>query len=366
MSSASLEGSVFLGVDAEFFFITEQGHPISAHTLLPSREDPVIVLEDRVGAAPDSTHPGVVFHYDGVQAEFGIAESTNIEDILRRTQFAISYGNKLAQDNKGSLSLAGTMPLRHLPPSRLPPEVAAFGCDVDFISWLDGMPNPITLDPLQHMSRYAGTHLHIGAPVNPSNAIERAAVDALLEPLKKMEVVKVLDYLVGNTIVLLESMDFSFTSRRKVYGKAGTYRPTPYGIEYRVPSSVLLTHPSFLVLCLSLARESVRIVIDNKQDELFATLHPREVVHAINTGAKNKAITNLRRIFAHIKPYLMEENAQGMEDVVTFYPALSRMPNTNARMLQSWRIAQQDKVLPVSWDLWKEDLHLATQDQLVF
>jgi len=55
-------------------------------------------------------------------------------------------------------------------------------------------------------------------------------------------VIKALDAYLGLPSVLFEKDGM----RRTLYGKAGAYRPTPYGVEYRVLSNFWLTEEKYM------------------------------------------------------------------------------------------------------------------------
>jgi hypothetical protein len=97
-------------------------------------------------------------------------------------------------------------------------EAQEFGCDGDFTIW-ERFQTPVMRDPYS-LVRSAGGHIHI--------AIEG------LNQANLATVISRLDMLISVPLVLLDSDKL----RRQSYGKAGCYRPKPYGIEYRTPSNV--------------------------------------------------------------------------------------------------------------------------------
>jgi len=97
-------------------------------------------------------------------------------------------------------------------------EAREFGCDEDFTIWERFQP-PIMRDPYS-LVRSAGGHIHI-------------AIDGL-DQANLATVISRLDMLISVPLVLLDPDKL----RRQSYGKAGCYRPKPYGIEYRTPSNV--------------------------------------------------------------------------------------------------------------------------------
>lgn len=289
----SLEGEVFVGLDSEFFFVEPKlDVVVPAHMLLPNKFDPKVVVEDRTGASPDSTGKGVALHYDGIQGEFSAVESRNPQDVLRRIQVAVHHICELAEGQNLRVSLQGAIPVDIAKFDEYPEDAVEFGCDADYISWLDGVENPISCAAEDHAVRYAGTHLHLGVPEEEH---DQHLIRTLLEPESRIEIVKTLDFLVGNTAVLLDQAPES-TLRRQLYGKAGTFRPTDYGVEYRALSSFMMVSPHLLPTLWALARESVRLVMEGRQEELFEEIFPGHIIQAINDNDYRLAKKNWHEI----------------------------------------------------------------------
>lgn len=95
-------------------------------------------------------------------------------------------------------------------------EAQTFGCEPDFNAWREGKVNPRPKADNPNL-RSCGGHIHI--------ALEKED-----DPL---EVIKAMDLYVGCMM-----LEFDIDSdRRKLYGKAGAFRPKPYGVEYRTASN---------------------------------------------------------------------------------------------------------------------------------
>lgn len=102
----------------------------------------------------------------------------------------------------------------------------------------------IGVDPLEYRIRSAGGHIHIGSAT------------AQKEPIK---VVKALDYILGNTCVLLDR-DPLAAKRREVYGRAGEHRTPKHGVEYRVLSNFWLLSYPLMSFVMGVARTACHIV----------------------------------------------------------------------------------------------------------
>ena len=111
----------------------------------------------------------------------------------------------------------------------LPIEARELGCDPDFNAWTR-LPNerPVTDQPF----RCAGGHVHIGwlpeeefaDPMDPNHFDDCC------------DVAKQMDYYLGMWSLTWDKDQ----TRRSLYGKAGSFRPKPYGCEYRSLSNLWL------------------------------------------------------------------------------------------------------------------------------
>jgi len=96
------------------------------------------------------------------------------------------------------------------------PEAQLFGCEPDYNAWTKKInPKPVTED---ENLRSAGGHIHVGSDVAKRDAIA---------------VIRAMDLFLGVPSVAMDKG----TLRRKLYGKAGSFRPKPYGAEYRTLSN---------------------------------------------------------------------------------------------------------------------------------
>jgi hypothetical protein len=111
--------------------------------------------------------------------------------------------------------------------NQVPEEAKVLGCDPDFNAWEDGAENPAP-DGSSGLRTAAG-HIHIGwgrdIPIDHPDHIAICC-----------RAVKALDFFVGLPMAYLDPDP----TRRQMYGKAGAFRPKPYGVEYRTPSNMWL------------------------------------------------------------------------------------------------------------------------------
>lgn len=129
------------------------------------------------------------------------------------------------------------------------------GCDPEFDAWSgQEMPRPDMSSGL----RSCGGHVHFDASTDAATFAAR-----------------MMDYRLG-----LWSLQYDQAPRRTLYGKAGAWRPKPYGGEYRVLSN-------FWALDEQLAREVYRRTVwsvenESRVEEFMQIVSPAELQAAIN------------------------------------------------------------------------------------
>lgn len=117
-------------------------------------------------------------------------------------------------------------------------QAKTFGCDPDYNVWERKINDPIDITPETENLRTAGGHVHIGFTVGDKEPGDGT------EYLSEVEaVVMGMDIFVGVPATLL---DKEGAERRKFYGKAGAFRPKPYGVEYRVLSDFWTRDPNYI------------------------------------------------------------------------------------------------------------------------
>lgn len=106
----------------------------------------------------------------------------------------------------------------------VPSSAQELGCDPDFNGWT-GEQNPRP-DPNGEPMRTAAGHIHIGWGTD-FDVYDKDHYELCCRVARQM------DYCLGIQSLLWDKDG----TRRKLYGKAGAFRPKPYGIEYRVLSN---------------------------------------------------------------------------------------------------------------------------------
>lgn len=155
-----------------------------------------------------------------------------------------------------------------------------FGCDPEFDVYALDIVNPPAGG---HTFRSAGGHIHLGNKTfnnNPSGY--------LIEQEDKFEAIKLMDLLVGIPLILMDN-DPTSPARKKLYGKAGRFRPTDYGVEYRTPSPYWTSNPRIAALTAELTFMVMNIGDAKQGAEILSQFNSEDIQNAINNNDKDLA-----------------------------------------------------------------------------
>lgn len=263
IGSRAVKGS--MGSDPEMFAVDSEGN------LIPSFE--------YLGPKPLKAEYGEVqknassVYWDGYQGEFSHRSFNCINygtDYIR-SGLSNMYDALQLKFKGARLSLRSTF---EIPPKRLEsdhPQYVQFGCMPSKSAY--GEPFK-TYDPFIIPFRTAGGHLHFGYTGNVEAAV------------------KALDRILGVISVSL-FRHWENPQRRLLYGRAGEYRVTPYGFEYRVLSNAWLCHPMMVHLMFELSRRAFGISAAGEWKRWNAT--EEEVRRCINDSDVKLAEEILKR-----------------------------------------------------------------------
>lgn len=267
------------GADPEVF-LKKNGKPASAYGILPGNKE-----------NPHKTVGGAI-QVDGMAAEFNIdpVPQTDFESFNTRIIQQIRHIRKHAEGFTLNVSPVQDFSEEFL--AAQPDEAKELGCDPDYNAYtLSPNPRP---DGDRTFRTGAG-HVHIGwgadIPVDNEEHIEICA-----------NFVKILDATVGLFMTIIDNEP----RRRELYGKAGAFRPKPYGVEYRTPSNVWIKNRDTRRVIFTLMNYAVFLAtIKNIWVEPGKSLD--EVKDYINTGDSAAALSFLRdlmrRNFTHDKDF---------------------------------------------------------------
>ena len=219
---------------------------------------------------PDELKHGAI-HHDNVNVEVTIKPAKTKIEFIKNISSVLSDAARKVSPLKIMSTASAEFPSSELMTS----DARRFGCDRDYDVYTT-KGNRINMGLQRGNLRSTGGHIHLGA-VNGKPPI-------LLSKEGKLISVKVLDIIIGIPSVLLDK-DMSSIKRRSLYGKAGCYRPTPYGVEYRVLSSFWLNSPKVTSLVFDLASTAIKILSDEpKVKVLLSLVSSDKICKAINNS----------------------------------------------------------------------------------
>lgn len=201
---------MLIGADPEFFVRSPKGF-ISGHTFNCGTKQ-----------KPMQTKHGFV-QVDGLALEVNVLPAKDKQTFIGNVLGVIGDLNEIVRKKHCEIVAQPTVHFKSKYIRALPPHIRELGCNPDFNAYSRGVNDA----PNGRVSFRTGAgHIHVGwtegkEPDDPQH-FENCTV-----------LVRQLDYFVG-----LRTLKFDpDAQRRELYGKAGAFRPKPYGLEYRVPSS---------------------------------------------------------------------------------------------------------------------------------
>lgn len=215
---------LLIGADPEVFVVNPEGKFISAHAMCKGTKE-----------KPEPVKNGAV-QVDGTALEFNIDPADNPEDFAFRISSVMDILKGYIPEGC-TIAATPVAKFGHEYLATLPESATELGCNPDFNAWTS-LENP---RPDAKMDFRTGSgHVHIGwnhllgvGSFDPTSPEHKETCELF---------VKELDYALGVPSLLYDKDKI----RRKLYGKAGAYRPKPYGMEYRVLSNRWLRDPQLM------------------------------------------------------------------------------------------------------------------------
>lgn len=236
-----------MGGDPEFFVANSRGTILASDKFLPGKEEKIVFEASSTNVQGGDKNK---LFFDGIQAEMNLGANRcreyltgNVYKCLKKAVGRIGPSNKIV--------LKSSVKVRREIILAADPEARRFGCMPDFNAYTRTI-NTEEIDATRHPYRYAGGHIHLGIS---SDYLKKGSGEGKLAKTEEghIRIVKLLDIIVGIPSLLLDNTAAS-KRRRSKYGKAGCFRPTPYGIEYRTPGCWWLRSPETVSLIMGLAR----------------------------------------------------------------------------------------------------------------
>ncbi len=259
-----------IGCDPEIFLRNKKtGMGFSAHGMVPgTKEEPT---PNEFGA----------LQVDGLALEFNTTP-VPIHDFAGFNNLIIGQIKSIRALADENLSLA-IEPVMDFDPEHLdaqPDEAKELGCDPDWNAYTEQL-NP-TPDAKDVYFRSGAGHIHIGWGADiPIDNPEHISICAGF--------VKMLDCTVGLAMTVLDPEP----RRRELYGKAGAFRPKPYGVEYRTPSNVWIVNRTRRQIIHSLVMMAIDYHKMGRNSEGLCSAAEETIRHIIDTGDAETALNKL-------------------------------------------------------------------------
>lgn len=221
---------ILIGCDPEVF-VEKDGKLISGYGLLPGTKH-----------EPHTVKGGAV-QVDGMALEFNIIPCKNYKEFVGRIETVMGeMHTMLGPDYKLVIDPTAMFGKEYI--DAQPDEAKVLGCDPDFSAYTMA-PNPRPNGDLGF--RTASGHIHIGWTKD-------------MDPMDEghFEACAMLTRQLDASIAVMSKIWDNDTTRREMYGKLGTFRPKPYGMEYRVLSNAWLRYPWLQQLVFTAASHATK------------------------------------------------------------------------------------------------------------
>ena len=237
--------NILVGCDPEFFLL-HNGTPVPSCDLIGGDKGfPILCegggyLEDNV-AVEINPHPAATADdfYKNIKAVMD-----SVTTIIKPLALEVDISPVRLFDKKA---------LRH-------PKAMKSGCKPDYNAWTMRRNKRPNISRSLH--RFASGNIHVSWD-NPDT-----------NPYVRAEVIKAMDIYLGLAEVVLTEPN----ERRQFYGKAGSFRPKPYGVEWRTGSNFWLENEDRIRWAFAATVRATSAVL-NKE---FATGHGDYIQRAIN------------------------------------------------------------------------------------
>jgi hypothetical protein len=252
--------NVLLGADPEVFF-EKDGEIISAEGMVGGTKH----------APKEISEEGHSIQEDNVMAEFNIPPSKDEQEFVYNVGFVRDYLETLANVQGAKLNFSASAELN--PKYLRSKQAKTFGCMPDYNYYLKDLnPAPKGTGKL----RSCGGHIHIGYD-NPNLTDSENIVFAM-------------DAILGLKSLFIDGD----TRRRSLYGKAGSFRFKPFGVEYRTLSNFWIQTDELISWAYKETMNAIELINSGDIEKVkeFST----EIEQAINTNNKELATTLLNKI----------------------------------------------------------------------
>ena len=264
---------LLLGADPEIFMKNEQGLVRSAHGVIPGTKE-----------KPHPVPLGAV-QVDGLALEFNIEPCLTTNDWVRSIHTVMDTLQEMLPPSY-SLEIKGAHRFKQKYMDSLDPESLILGCDPDFNAYTAAPnPSPNSATTL----RTAAGHIHFGWT-------EDETMDDWFFNLC-CDFTKQLDLSLGAYGYFLDKD----AERKALYGRAGAFRPKPYGLEYRTMPNAWLRSEDTIRDVFSAARFPWD---DYRTNRRYSSEFPSFVVENIEPFLNMERLSDRQVIEKYLRGFL--------------------------------------------------------------
>lgn len=253
-----------VGADVEWFLRDEQGLPVPCIGLVGGTKDHPLPL------IPGKT--GYMIQEDNVALEWGIPPAGSRQEFL---YYCMRAREEIEEKLRSRGLKPAIVPSMRFDAKQLDhPQAKTVGCEPDYCVWERAMNEKPDLTGENETLRSAGGHVHISFKIGDE-------IPEFPKHLPQMEtVVMGCDMWLGIPFVLLDQDK----ERRKLYGKAGAFRPKPYGVEYRVLSSHWSSNPALTEWVYDQVQAMFAYIGHTADAHAWLSRQKEKIVKTINDG----------------------------------------------------------------------------------
>lgn len=250
--------------------------------------DPELFLQDttgkliasvgKFGGTKENPRPvlggaGFAIQEDNVALEFNIPPSSSKKAFVESLSNMMAFVTQEAARRglKPALLASATFTEDQLETE----QAKLFGCEPDFNAWT-GQENPRP-EGVDKNLRSCGGHVHVGMSGSNPIVITRA-----------------MDLYLGVPSVLLDKD----STRRSLYGNAGSFRPTMYGIEYRVLSNFWLRSKKQMAWVYDQTERALEHAMKYQGNPMEFLLHEAKAIQSAINGGKESIAASLMEKYA--------------------------------------------------------------------
>jgi len=263
---------ILIGADPELF-LTKDNNFVSAFGMIKGTKENPFKVEN-----------GAV-QVDGMALEFNIKPAKNSDEFSYNVNSVMSQlRNMIPNEFEFSKKPLASFSKSYM--SMQPKEALLLGCSPDYNAYIQEMnPSKIGYDTPK---RVAGGHIHIGWTEN-EDPFEYGHFSSCSQLAIQ------LDYALGVPSILLDKD----TERVKYCGNAGSFRPKPYGLEYRVLSNFWIYNEQYTAFVCEKARRALTDIAENNMTY-------RNYFEGNSENIINKKLTHHAREMLISANYLLE------------------------------------------------------------